>query len=143
MKTRIPKSFLGASLAIHLLSVKVEAATLPLAQIPTNVKTGFQYGLGLLFMIGFPKVHEYYMGLSKEDLVRKAILGKVQRSEYSNQRNQEIVSWVEEHPEVKARIEERIKNIPADRRERAFVTMARSEAVKETVKASQGQGIRA
>lgn len=53
MKTRIPKSFLGASLAIHLLSAKVEAATLPLAQIPSNVKTGFQYGLGLLFMVGF------------------------------------------------------------------------------------------
>lgn len=53
MKTRIQKSFLGASLAIHLLSEKVEATTLPLAQIPTNVKTGFQYGLGLLFMIGF------------------------------------------------------------------------------------------
>lgn len=53
MKTRIPKSFLGASLAIHLFSAKTEAATLPLAQIPSNVKTGFQYGLGLLFMIGF------------------------------------------------------------------------------------------
>lgn len=54
MKTRIPKYFLGASLAIHLLSAKVEAATtLPLAQIPSNVKTGFQYGLGLLFMVGF------------------------------------------------------------------------------------------
>jgi len=90
-----------------------------------------------------PKIHEYYMGLSKEDLVRKAILGKVQRSEYSNQRNQEIVAWVEEHPYIKAKIEERIKNIPADRRERAFVTMARSEAVKETVKSSQGQSVRA
>lgn len=54
MKTRIPKSLLGAALAVHLLSVKAEAAvTLPLAQIPTNVKTGFQYGLGLLFMVGF------------------------------------------------------------------------------------------
>jgi hypothetical protein len=83
------------------------------------------------------------MGLSKENLVRKAILGKVNRNEYSNQSNQEIVARVEEHPEVKARIEERIKNIPADRRERAFVTMARSEAVKETVKSSQGLGIRA
>jgi len=27
--------------------------TLILAQIPTQVKTGFQYGLGLLFMVGF------------------------------------------------------------------------------------------
>lgn len=54
MKTRIPKSFLGVALTAHLLSSKLEAATtLPLAQIPTNVKTGFQYGLGLLFMIGF------------------------------------------------------------------------------------------
>lgn len=53
MNTRIPKSFLGVSLAIHLLGAKVEAATLPLAQIPSNVKTGFQYGLGLLFMVGF------------------------------------------------------------------------------------------
>ena len=90
-----------------------------------------------------PKIHEYYMGLSKEDLFRKAILGKVQRSEYSNQRNQEIVSWVEEHPEIKAKIEERIKNVPAENRQRAFLTMARSEAVKETVRSTQGQSIRA
>ena len=54
MKTRIPKFILGVALAVHLLSVKAEAATvLPLAQIPSNVKTGFQYGLGLLFMVGF------------------------------------------------------------------------------------------
>ena len=54
MKTRILTSFLGAPLVVHLLTVKVEAATvLPLAQIPSNVKTGFQYGLGLLFMVGF------------------------------------------------------------------------------------------
>jgi hypothetical protein len=83
------------------------------------------------------------MGLSKEDLVRKAILGKVQRSEYTNQRNQEIVAWVEERPEIKAKIEERIKNVPEENRQRAFLTMARTEAVKETVKSTQGQSIRA
>lgn len=55
MKTRIPKLLSGVPLAVHLLTVKAEAAVaLPLAQIPSNVKTGFQYGLGLLFMIGFP-----------------------------------------------------------------------------------------
>ncbi|OAM89716.1 hypothetical protein OH491_16690 [Termitidicoccus mucosus] len=90
-----------------------------------------------------PKIHEYYMGLTKEELVRKAILAKVQRSEYSNQRNEAIAAWVEEHPDLKAKIEERIKSVPAERRQRAFITMARTEAVKETLKASQGQGIRA
>ncbi|MDF9832319.1 fumarate reductase subunit D [Ereboglobus sp. PH5-5] len=29
------------------------ASPLILAQIPTQVKTGFQYGLGILFMVGF------------------------------------------------------------------------------------------
>jgi hypothetical protein len=54
MKTRIPTSFLGALFVTHLLTAKAEAAAvLPLAQIPSNVKTGFQYGLGLLFMVGF------------------------------------------------------------------------------------------
>ncbi|MFH1821303.1 MAG: hypothetical protein ABH852_02530, partial [Methanobacteriota archaeon] len=91
---RIPKSFLGASLAIHLLSAKLEAATLPLAQIPSNVKTGFQYGLGLLFMIGFP--------------------------------------------EVKAKIEERLRNVPDEHRERAFINAAKSEAANQTVQASKG-----
>ncbi len=55
MKTRIKKSFASALLVMPLVSSKTEAATafLPLAQIPTEVKTGFQYGLGILFMVGF------------------------------------------------------------------------------------------
>lgn len=54
MKTRIQNLFLDAPFAVHLLSVKTEAAVaLPLAQIPSEVKTGFQYGLGILFMVGF------------------------------------------------------------------------------------------
>jgi hypothetical protein len=43
--------------------------------------------------------------LSKEDLIRKLMLGKMRRSEYTNGRNQEIVAWVAENPEIKARIE--------------------------------------
>ena len=31
----------------------IATSTLILAQIPSQVKTGFQYGLGLLFMVGF------------------------------------------------------------------------------------------
>jgi hypothetical protein len=29
------------------------AISLPLAQIPTGLKTSFQYGLGIIFMVGF------------------------------------------------------------------------------------------
>ncbi|RRJ96015.1 hypothetical protein Ga0100231_018880 [Opitutaceae bacterium TAV4] len=85
-----------------------------------------------------PKLHEYYSGLSKEELVRKQMLAKMQRNEYTNGRNQEIVAWVEEHPEIKARVEERIKNVPAENRQRAFINAAKSEAMNQTVKAGQG-----
>ena len=43
-----------------------------------------------------PGLREYYNGLSKDELVRKLMLGKMQRSEYTNSRNAEIKSWVEE-----------------------------------------------
>lgn len=33
-------------------AVQITSATV-IAQIPTQVKTGFQYGLGILFMVGF------------------------------------------------------------------------------------------
>ena len=49
------------------------------------------------------------------------MLGKMQRAEYSNGRNEEIRGWVEEHPEIKAKIEERLRNVPAANRERAFI----------------------
>lgn len=83
-----------------------------------------------------PDLHAYYNGLSKEQLIRKLVLGKMQRSENTQRRNQEIVAWVEEHPEIKAKVEERIKNVPAENRQRAFVNAAKTEAMKEGMKTS-------
>lgn len=81
-----------------------------------------------------PKLVEYYNGLSKEELVRKLMLGKMQRAEYSHGRNEEIRAWVEEHPEIKAKIEERLRNVPAANRERAFINAAKTEAMNQTVR---------
>jgi len=80
-----------------------------------------------------PKLIEYYNGLSKDELIRKLMLGKMQRSEYSNGRNEEIKAWVEEHPEIKAKIEARIRNVPEQNRERAFINAAKTEAMNQTV----------
>lgn len=85
-----------------------------------------------------PKLLEYYQDLPKEQLIRKLILGKMQRAGYANQRNQEIIAWVEEHPEIKAKIEARVKNVPEANRQRAFLTAAKTEAMNQTVKPSQG-----
>ena len=81
-----------------------------------------------------PKLIEYYNGLGKEELIRKLMLGKMQRNEYTNGRNHEIMAWVEENPEIKAKIEERIRNVPAQNRERAFINAAKTEALNQTMK---------
>ncbi|MEO6750844.1 MAG: hypothetical protein ABIZ04_02800 [Opitutus sp.] len=81
-----------------------------------------------------PKLVEYYNGLSKDELIRKLALGKMQRSEYANTRNEEIRAWVEERPEIKAKIEERLRNVPAANRERAFINAAKTEAMNQTVR---------
>ena len=89
-----------------------------------------------------PDLREYYEKLSKDELIRKLMLGKMQRSEYANGRNAEIKAWVEEHPEVKAKIEARIRNVPEQNRERAFINAAKTEAMNQTVRPN-GNGIRA
>lgn len=88
------------------------------------------------FIADNPKLLAYYQGLSKEDLIRKQMLGKMQRSEYANGRNQEIKAWVEENPEIKSRIEERVRNVPEATRERAFINAAKAEAMKQTVRSN-------
>lgn len=88
------------------------------------------------------KLFRYYEGLSKDELIRKLMLGKMQRSEYANGRTAEIKAWVEEHPEVKAKIEARIRNVPEQNRERAFINAAKTEALNQTVRPN-ANGIRA
>jgi hypothetical protein len=81
-----------------------------------------------------PKLAEYYNGLSKDDLIRKLMIGKMQKAEYSNGRNEEIRAWVAEHPEIKSKIEERLRNVPEANRERAFINAAKTEAMNQTVR---------
>jgi hypothetical protein len=81
-----------------------------------------------------PALMEYYNGLSKDDLIRKLMLGKMNRSERQLGRNDEIKAWVEERPEIKQRIEERIRNVPEANRARAFINVARKEAQNQTLR---------
>jgi hypothetical protein len=86
------------------------------------------------------KLHEYYDALPKQELIRKLMLGKMQQRDYAEGRNNEIRSWVEEHPEIKAKVEESIRNVPEANRARAFINAAKREAMNQTVR---GNGVRA
>jgi hypothetical protein len=79
--------------------------------------------------------------MSKEQLIRKLMPGKMQRNDYTQQRDQEIVQWVKQNPDIKAKVEERIKNVPAENRERAFVRVAKDEAMRQSMRTGQGNGV--
>ena len=82
------------------------------------------------------KLREYYEALPKEELIRKLMLGKMQRSEYAETRNGEIKAWVEENPEIRKRIEDRIRNVPEANRQRAFINAAKQEAMNQAVRSN-------
>jgi len=80
------------------------------------------------------KLREYYEALPKEELIRKLMLGKMQRADYAETRNNEIRAWVEENPEIQKRIEDRIRNVPEANRQRAFINAAKQEAMNQTMR---------
>ena len=88
------------------------------------------------FIAENPKLHEYYNQLPKEELIRKLMLGKMQRNDYAETRNNEIKAWVAENPEIQKRVEERIRNVPEANRQRAFINAAKQEAMTQTVRSS-------
>ncbi|AWI09642.1 hypothetical protein M2447_002196 [Ereboglobus sp. PH5-10] len=90
-----------------------------------------------------PKLYDYYNEMTKEQLIRKLMLGKMQRNEYTQQRDQEIIQWVNQNPDIKAKVEERIKNVPAENRQRAFVRVAKDEAARQSMRQPAGNGISA
>lgn len=52
--TRLFKNLAGIFAVLHFLGNRASAQTLlPIAQIPPSLKTSFQYGLGVMFLIGF------------------------------------------------------------------------------------------
>ena len=82
-----------------------------------------------------PDLFGYYNELSKEQLIRKLMLAKMRKSDYTHDRNEALTAWVNEHPEIKAKVEERIKNVPEANRQRAFLQAAKAEAQREGMRA--------
>ncbi|MDR1282166.1 MAG: hypothetical protein LBK99_15300 [Opitutaceae bacterium] len=80
-----------------------------------------------------PKLLEYYQQQSREQLVRKLMLTKMNRNEYASRRDLEVMDWLNEHPEIKTRVEARVKNVPAENRPRAFVNAAKSAMIQHTM----------
>lgn len=82
-----------------------------------------------------PKTFERVNSYSKEYLVRQKMLAIKNAHERRNGRDQEIREWVKNTPEIEQRVAERVKHVPEQNRERAFLNVARKEAERAGMRA--------
>jgi hypothetical protein len=74
------------------------------------------------------ELYEKINGYSKEYLVRQKMLSLMEARGYREARNREILEWVEQNPDIKARVAERVRHVPENQRERATINAAKAEA---------------
>lgn len=82
-----------------------------------------------------PKLLASYQALSKDDLIRKLMLKKMNQHQFREGRNAEVLEWVEGNPDIKAKIEAQVRNVPEANRQRAFVNAAKIEAQNQAMRA--------
>ena len=91
------------------------------------------------FIAKNPVLRERFSAISKEKLVRELMLARMERAEVTVRRNRELEQWVNENPDIVAKVEQRIKNAPMENRQRAD-NVARTKAQRQSI---QSPGIRA
>jgi hypothetical protein len=77
--------------------------------------------------------------MSKEELVRRLMFTKMERAQVAVRRNGELEQWVKEHPDIVVKVEQRLKNLAGENRERAAVKIANAETVNHGMR---GPGMR-
>ena len=81
-----------------------------------------------------PKLFEYYNNLPKERLVRNAMLNRLNEAErkekYQARQRSALEDWVNERPEIKARIVAQLDKVPAEKIPGAFVNLAKREQMR-------------
>lgn len=82
-----------------------------------------------------PRLHERLTAMSKEELVRRLMSEKIGRGETVVRRNRELERWVGENPEIVAKVEQRLKNLAGDNRQRATVKLSETETLRQSVRA--------
>lgn len=62
------------------------------------------------FIAENPQLFEHFRAMSRDELVRNLMAEKMERAEAVARRNRELEPWVREHPEIVAKVEERLRN---------------------------------
>jgi hypothetical protein len=89
------------------------------------------------FIAENPALHAYYNAMTKEELIQKFMRARMERenAERVVRRNRELEQWVNENPEIVAKVEAHLKNKAAANHQRPSINVAKTEAIKQEIQA--------
>ena len=82
-----------------------------------------------------PRMREQLTAMSTDELIRRLMSAKMGRAETVLRRNGQLEQWVTENPDIVAKVEQRIKNLAGENRQRTTVKIAEEETLKQNVRA--------
>lgn len=87
-----------------------------------------------------PKHWEYIKSMSPERMARALVLAQVQKLDRSEKMRAGIMRKLDENPDLKKHVENLVKNLPAERREKAMLSIAATTIRSMTPRQTQSAG---
>lgn len=89
-----------------------------------------------------PKFWNYVQAMPPERMARALVLGEIQKQDRTEKMCAGILRKLDENPEMKQSIQNMVKNMPEEQRERAMISIARQTMRATTPKQTPTAGVK-
>ena len=89
-----------------------------------------------------PKYWDYVQSMTPERMARALVLTEIQKEDRTQKMEKSIMRKLDENPEMKASIQNMVKNMPEEQREKAMISIARQTMRVTTPKQTPAAGVK-
>jgi hypothetical protein len=86
------------------------------------------------FIADNPQLLDHYNAMSPTEQVRKLMLVRMERAEGAARRDREVKQWLDENPDIVAKVEQRIKATVGQKRQSVDISAGKIESVTQGVR---------
>lgn len=86
------------------------------------------------FVADNPQLRDHYLAMGGKEVVRRMMLARMARAETADRRNRELQQWVQENPDITAKVDERVKATVPRIRPRATVGAVQAQTPNQVLR---------
>lgn len=83
------------------------------------------------FIADNPQLRDHYLAMGNKEVVRRMILARMARAETAERRQRELQQWVQENPDITAKVDDRVKATVPRIRSRAAVSAVQAQTTRQ------------